>query len=87
MAFFQQVVSDKVLVKQLQREVARLEAELRVPDSPSSTSSTAEALLTSEALLQAKEEQIRKVSTLKSYCMFSFCGSRLSDLGCKHAIY
>ncbi|BBN03706.1 centromeric protein E [Marchantia polymorpha subsp. ruderalis] len=55
------VVSDKVLVKQLQREVARLEAELRVPDSPSSTSSTAEALLTSEALLQAKEEQIRKM--------------------------
>ncbi|KAL2645136.1 hypothetical protein R1flu_012723 [Riccia fluitans] len=55
------VVSDKALVKQLQREVARLEAELRQPDSPSSTSSTAEALLTSEALLQAKEEQIRKM--------------------------
>lgn len=40
------VVSDKVLVKQLQKEVARLEPELKVPDLASEAAS-------SEALLQA----------------------------------
>jgi hypothetical protein len=51
-----QVVSDKVLVKQLQKEVARLEAELKVPDLASEAAS-------SEALLQAKDLQIQKVCT------------------------
>ena len=47
-------MSDKVLVKQLQKEVARLEAELKVPDLASEAAS-------SEALLQAKDLQIQKV--------------------------
>lgn len=54
-----QVVSDKVLVKQLQKEVARLEAELKVPDSATDTA-------TSEALLQAKDLQIQKVCTIST---------------------
>jgi centromeric protein E len=47
------VVSDKVLVKQLQKEVARLEAELRVPESNEACSS--------DALLHAKDLQIQQV--------------------------
>ncbi|KAJ7297443.1 hypothetical protein O6H91_Y056900 [Diphasiastrum complanatum] len=47
------VISDKVLVKQLQKEVARLEAELRVP----------EASFCSEALLQEKELLIQKMQS------------------------
>ncbi|KAH7365814.1 hypothetical protein KP509_18G047600 [Ceratopteris richardii] len=39
------VVSDKTLVKQLQKEVARLEAELRIPEMVNSTSVDTEALL------------------------------------------
>eukprot|EP00250_Pteridium_aquilinum_P022774 c25688_g1_i1 orf=163-3195(-) len=39
------VVSDKALVKQLQREVARLEAELRIPEVAVPCSSDTEALL------------------------------------------
>lgn len=57
------MIDDKVLVKQLQREVARLEASLRTPNAvpgPSAEEAT-EALLTSEALLQAKEQQIQQV--------------------------
>ncbi|MQL97117.1 hypothetical protein Taro_029803 [Colocasia esculenta] len=45
------VVSDKQLVKHLQKEVARLAAELRTPESSAS----------SEALLMEKELQIRKM--------------------------
>ncbi|KAK8958123.1 Kinesin-like protein NACK1 [Platanthera guangdongensis] len=47
------VVSDKQLVKQLQKEVARLEAELRTPE-PSATSS-------SEAIILEKEIKIKKM--------------------------
>ncbi|XP_024521728.1 kinesin-like protein KIN-7A [Selaginella moellendorffii] len=47
------VVSDKDLVKQLQKEVARLEAELRIP----------EAALSSDALLHQKEQQIQKMES------------------------
>lgn len=47
------MVSDKQLVKQLQKEVARLEAELRTPE-PSKISC-------SEELLMEKELQIKKV--------------------------
>ncbi|CAM6098097.1 unnamed protein product [Calypogeia fissa] len=58
------VIDDKVLVKQLQREVARLEASLRSPNSlagPTAEEAN-EALLTSEALLQAKEQQIQQMA-------------------------
>lgn len=50
---FDQVISDKQLVKHLQKEVARLEAELRTPE-PSASSC-------SEALLKEKELKIKKV--------------------------
>lgn len=46
------VMSDKALVKHLQREVARLESELRVPHSYSKL----------ESLLREKEAQIQKVA-------------------------
>jgi centromeric protein E len=48
------VMSDKALVKHLQREVARLESELRIPHSYSKL----------EALLREKEIQIQKVDFL-----------------------
>ncbi|KAJ0962908.1 hypothetical protein J5N97_028030 [Dioscorea zingiberensis] len=47
------VVSDKQLVKQLQKEVARLEAELRTPELSGSSCS--------EALLMEKELKIKKM--------------------------
>lgn len=49
------VMSDKALVKHLQKELARLESELRTP-APSSTSDYA-------ALLRKKDLQIEKVMT------------------------
>lgn len=49
------VMSDKALVKHLQKELARLESELRTP-APSSTSDYA-------ALLRKKDLQIEKVTT------------------------
>ncbi|KAL5213260.1 hypothetical protein ABZP36_024107 [Zizania latifolia] len=66
------VVSDKALVKQLQKEVARLESELRHPVSNSSL----------ETLLKEKENKIRKMETeikeLKS--QRDLAQSRLQDL-------
>lgn len=50
------VMSDKALVKHLQRELTRLEDELRLADSTSSTVSV------TETLLKAKDFQIKKVS-------------------------
>lgn len=46
------VMSDKALVKQLQKELARLESELRCPASYSSL----------ESLVKEKDNQIRKVN-------------------------
>ena len=48
------VMSDKALVKHLQKELARLESELRNPGSASGTSHL-------EALLRGKDAQIKKV--------------------------
>jgi len=48
------VMSDKVLVKQLQKEVARLESELRTPCPPSTNCDCA-------AMLRKKNLQIQKV--------------------------
>lgn len=50
-----QMVSDKALVKQLQKEVARLEAELRIPDVASPCP------LDTEALLHEKNAEIQQV--------------------------
>jgi centromeric protein E len=55
-------VSDKVLVKQLQKEVARLEAELRIPEGNENCSS--------DALLHAKDLQIQKVAFLPMLVLF-----------------
>jgi centromeric protein E len=51
---FIQVVSDKQLVKHLQTEVARLEAELRTPDRGSST----------DILVMERDRKIRQVMSL-----------------------
>lgn len=50
-----QVVSDKDMVKLLQKEVARLEAERRVPDT--AVTDTSET----QALLNEKEIEIQQV--------------------------
>ena len=55
------VMSDRALVKQLQRELARLESELRCPASYSAL----------ETLVKEKDNQIRKV-TATSDCFFRF---------------
>lgn len=55
------VMSDKALVKQLQKELARLESELRCPASYSGL----------EALVKEKDSQIRKV-TATSDCFFLY---------------
>jgi len=49
------VMSDKALVKHLQKELARLEGELKYPRSSSTTSHF-------EALLKEKDTQIKKVT-------------------------
>ena len=60
-ACFIQVVSDKQLVKHLQTEVARLEAELRTPDRASS----------SDILIMEKDRKIRQVMSLTD-SLFTF---------------
>lgn len=57
------VMSDKALVKHLQKELARLESELRTP-APSSTSDYA-------ALLRKKDLQIEKVTTHNKSFLYS----------------
>ncbi len=51
-----------MLVKQLQKEVARLEAELRIPEGNENCSS--------DALLHAKDLQIQKVAFLPMLVLF-----------------
>lgn len=62
------VVSEKALVKQLQRELARMENELKNlgPASTSSSSSTSEFY----ALLKQKEELIAKVCECFFFAFF-----------------
>ena len=55
------VMSDRALVKQLQRELARLESEMRCPASYSAL----------ETLVKEKDNQIRKV-TATSDCFFLY---------------
>lgn len=55
------VMSDKALVKHLQRELARLEGELRCPGTASSMSQA-------ETLLKEKDAQIKKVITKSWFC-------------------
>lgn len=59
-------MSDKALVKQLQKELARLESELRTP-APTSTSDHT-------ALLRKKDLQIEKVNvSFKVTVVFTSC--------------
>jgi centromeric protein E len=55
------VMSDKALVKQLQKELARLESELRCPASYSNL----------EALVKEKDNQIRKVNATSDFVVYS----------------
>eukprot|EP00249_Psilotum_nudum_P001977 c14772_g1_i1 orf=85-3021(+) len=56
------VVSDKVMVKQLQREVARLEAELRMPETTALCLSETEALLhQKDSLIQKMEDEMKEL--------------------------
>lgn len=59
------VMSDKALVKHLQKELARLESELKSPTPASSTSDYA-------ALLRKKDLRIEKVITLLSLSQLPF---------------
>ncbi|KAK1607831.1 hypothetical protein QYE76_031504 [Lolium multiflorum] len=54
------VMSDKALLKHLQRELARLENELKVPESASCTSH-AEALREKDAQIKKLEKQLREL--------------------------
>ncbi|CAM0911728.1 unnamed protein product [Alopecurus aequalis] len=54
------VMSDKALLKHLQRELARLENELKVPES-GSCSSHAEALREKDAQIKKLEKQVREL--------------------------
>ncbi|KAM1457109.1 hypothetical protein ACFX13_035184 [Malus domestica] len=69
------VMSDKALVKHLQKELARLESELRIPGPPSSTCDY-------PALLRKKDLQIEKmdkeIRELKKQC--DLAESRVEDL-------
>ncbi|CAL0334179.1 unnamed protein product [Lupinus luteus] len=56
------VMSDKALVKQLQKEVARLESELRAPGPPTSNGDYAAALLRKKDLqIEKMEKEIREL--------------------------
>ncbi|KAE9593362.1 putative plus-end-directed kinesin ATPase [Lupinus albus] len=56
------VMSDKALVKQLQKEVARLESELRAPSPPTSNGDYAAALLRKKDLqIEKMEKDIREL--------------------------
>jgi centromeric protein E len=63
------VVSDKTLVKHLQKEVARLESELQRPASNA----------TLEALVKEKNNQIKKVMYLPTFSMLLLCSYFADD--------
>jgi hypothetical protein len=63
------VVSDKTLVKHLQKEVARLESELQRPASNA----------TLEALVKEKNNQIKKVMYLPTFSMLFLCSYFTDD--------
>jgi len=77
------VMSDKALVKHLQKELARLESELRHPVQSSSL----------ETLLKEKDNQIRKVKLLVTFLTSLFSPPRLilefaeNYCFCVHLVY
>ncbi|XP_022763151.1 kinesin-like protein KIN-7E [Durio zibethinus] len=69
------VMSDKALVKHLQREVARLESELRSPVPPSSNSDYAALLRKKDLQIQKMEKEIRELTKQRDLAQ-----SRVEDL-------
>ncbi|MBA0649461.1 hypothetical protein Goklo_017024 [Gossypium klotzschianum] len=69
------VMSDKALVKHLQREVARLESELRSPVPPSSNSDYATLLRKKDLQIQKMEKEIRELTMQRDLAQ-----SRVKDL-------
>ncbi|KAK1326240.1 Kinesin-like protein NACK1 [Acorus calamus] len=69
------VMSDKALVKHLQRELARLENELRAPGPPSSMSYSETLLKEKDARIQKMEREIRELIQQRDLAK-----SRLEDL-------
>ncbi|XVF00996.1 hypothetical protein REPUB_Repub04eG0050200 [Reevesia pubescens] len=69
------VMSDKALVKHLQRELARLESELRSPVPPSSNSDYAALLRKKDLQIQKMEKEIRELTKQRNLAQ-----SRVEDL-------
>ncbi|OMO75535.1 hypothetical protein COLO4_26044 [Corchorus olitorius] len=69
------VMSDKALVKHLQREVARLESELRTPAPPASNSDYAALLRKRDLQIQKMEKEIRELTKQRDLTQ-----SRIEDL-------
>ncbi|KAJ9189659.1 hypothetical protein P3X46_000924 [Hevea brasiliensis] len=69
------VMSDKALVKQLQRELARLESELKSPAPASSTSDYAALLRKKDTQIQKMDKQIRELTKQRD-----LAESRVEDL-------
>ncbi|KAG5006926.1 hypothetical protein JHK82_024858 [Glycine max] len=71
------VMSDKVLVKQLQKEVARLESELRTPCPPSTNCDCAAMLRKKNLQIQKMEREIRELIEQRHLAQ-----SQIEDLMC-----
>ncbi|KAL5706587.1 hypothetical protein ACHQM5_024733 [Ranunculus cassubicifolius] len=69
------VMSDKALVKQLQKELARLESELRTPIPTPVVSNSAALLREKDRQIQKMEKQIKELTTQRDLAQ-----SRLEDL-------
>uniref|UniRef100_A0A6M2ET09 Kinesin-like protein n=1 Tax=Populus davidiana TaxID=266767 RepID=A0A6M2ET09_9ROSI len=69
------VMSDKALVKHLQKEVARLESELRSPDLASSTCDYISVLRQKDLQIQKMEKEIRELTKQRNLAQ-----SRVEDL-------
>ncbi|GMI88127.1 hypothetical protein like AT2G21300 [Hibiscus trionum] len=69
------VMSDKALVKQLQRELARLESELKSPAPPPSNSDHAALLRKKDLQIQKMEKDIRELTKQRDLAQ-----SRVEDL-------
>ncbi|KAI5577386.1 hypothetical protein BDE02_09G109400 [Populus trichocarpa] len=69
------VMSDKALVKHLQKEVARLESELRSPDLASSTCDYTSLLRQKDLQIQKMEKEIRELTKQRDLAQ-----SRVEDL-------
>ncbi|KAJ6896761.1 kinesin-like protein KIN-7E isoform X2 [Populus alba x Populus x berolinensis] len=69
------VMSDKALVKHLQKEVARLESELRSPDLASSTCDYTSVLRQKDLQIQKMEKEIRELTKQRNLAQ-----SRVEDL-------